>query len=68
MNTRYKCERKDCKYYGLRRGLNTCDYYFLTDVRRGSTIPKCTRYEKGERPKVRRQITLDSEEASCGLL
>lgn len=58
-----KCNRP-CKYRSSTPVLNGCDYMYLTGKRRGCEAgKKCTRFEKGSRPRVRVELTLPSNVA-----
>lgn len=61
MNTRYNCDRKNCKYHGKKKGEATCDYISITGHRRGCSIPECTKYEQGKHQNNRKHITLKGE-------
>lgn len=58
-----QCDRP-CKYRSNSPGTNGCDYMYLTGKRRGCEAgKKCTRFEKGNRPRVRVDIILPSNVA-----
>lgn len=55
-------ERKECKgciYRGKVGSESSCDFMFMTGIARGCQPGKgCTRKKKGQRPKIREDISL----------
>lgn len=42
-----KC--KTCKFRASDTAANDCDYFLITSQRRGCSVEKCDKYEKGPR-------------------
>lgn len=59
------CKKKDCKYHAREYAMNGCDYCFLTNIPRQSSIKNCNKYmpcsEKEKQIYRQKQMEINSE-------